>query len=236
MHYKKTTFLLIYCCFVLGACSAKPDEKTTKNIALQYIKNMSPIEITTDKIKILKSYEKEGNRVMVLQVGGMLCDMPMIKTDKEWVARGISCNGPIFTPEELKAEKKKIFLKDHAEWMKKSNMEVPKSISEKTYYIGGRIEGDTITEQYRFKNKKRADYDNEDWNIAVEAYSGVDKELCDINKEFIENGVNYKNEHYTADNELIGIAEFNENTCKEYLKPASHFNSYYGPVSITPAR
>lgn len=44
-------------------------------------------------IKIVKSFEKDGKLVYILQIKGMICEMPMIEIDKQWNATGIKCGG-----------------------------------------------------------------------------------------------------------------------------------------------
>ena len=46
---------------------------------------------TASEIKVIKSYEKDGKTVMVLQIKNMICDMPMIEIDGQWSATGINC-------------------------------------------------------------------------------------------------------------------------------------------------
>ncbi|WP_198304535.1 hypothetical protein [Arcobacter vandammei] len=70
-------------------CSSTPDEKTVKNIAVQY--NITSAQ--ESDIKIVKSFEKDGKIVYILQIKGMICEMPMIEIDKQWNATGIKCGG-----------------------------------------------------------------------------------------------------------------------------------------------
>lgn len=77
----------------LAACSSKPSEKEVKELAQQYLASMPFGGGGGSEIKVIKSYVKDGNVVMVIQSGNMICDMPMMKTDKGWIARGISCGG-----------------------------------------------------------------------------------------------------------------------------------------------
>ena len=44
-------------------------------------------------IKIVKSFEKDGKLVYILQIKGMICEMPMIEIDKQWNAIGMKCGG-----------------------------------------------------------------------------------------------------------------------------------------------
>ncbi len=42
-------------------------------------------------IKIIKSYEKDGKNVQILQIKNHICEMPMLKIDNKWTALGIEC-------------------------------------------------------------------------------------------------------------------------------------------------
>ena len=57
-----------------------------------YNKLVEDIEKEND-IKIVKSFEKDGKLVYILQIKGMICEMPMIEIDKQWNATGIKCGG-----------------------------------------------------------------------------------------------------------------------------------------------
>ncbi|WP_198304208.1 hypothetical protein [Arcobacter vandammei] len=70
-------------------CSSEPDEKTVKAIAAKY--NVKSAQ--ESDIKIVKSFEKDGKIVYILQIKGMICEMPMIEIDKQWNATGIKCGG-----------------------------------------------------------------------------------------------------------------------------------------------
>ena len=46
------------------------------------------------KVKVIvKSFEKDGKLVYILQIKGMICEMPMIEIDKQWNAIGMKCGG-----------------------------------------------------------------------------------------------------------------------------------------------
>lgn len=82
--------------------------KPPKDITRKMVLNFFPgAELTLDDIKYLSAYSKDGGYVVNIQVGDALCEMPMIKGDKEWIAKGISCNGEFLSPEK-KATRKKV--------------------------------------------------------------------------------------------------------------------------------
>lgn len=93
-------FVLLVALVTLVGCSKGPSNKDASGLALSYLTGMAP-GITEKDISILKSFEKEGNTIVVVQAGGMLCDMPVIKGKDSWIARGISCNGQFETKEIL---------------------------------------------------------------------------------------------------------------------------------------
>ena len=69
--------------------SSTPDEKTVKSLAALY--NIKSAQ--ENDIKIVKSFEKDGKLVYILQIKGMICEMPMIEIDKQWSATGMKCGG-----------------------------------------------------------------------------------------------------------------------------------------------
>jgi|GEM_PF-532179 len=86
----------------LAGCG-KPPKDVSRKIALNYLVRN---ELILDDIKYLSAYEKDGGYTVNIQAGDALCEMPMIKGDKEWIGKGISCNGT-FIPEQKRKERKK---------------------------------------------------------------------------------------------------------------------------------
>jgi len=72
----------------LTGCSG-PSDDIVKNIASQY--HISGAKASD--IKIVKSYDKDGKTVMVLQIKNMICEMPMLEINGQWNATGINCGG-----------------------------------------------------------------------------------------------------------------------------------------------
>lgn len=93
----------------LVGCSKGPNNKDASNLAMNYLSGMVP-GITEKDISILKTFEKEGNTIVVVQAGGMLCDMPVIKGKDGWLARGISCNGQFESPEKSAERSRNAFF------------------------------------------------------------------------------------------------------------------------------
>ena len=86
--FSKTMLLATIASLLFTACSG-PDEKVVKNIAVKY--NIKQAEVSD--VKIVKSYEDKGKTVFILEIKGIICEMPMIEIDKNWTATGISCKG-----------------------------------------------------------------------------------------------------------------------------------------------
>jgi hypothetical protein len=110
--------LAVLSLFLVIGCSPAPDDETAKSLAMSYLSEgfgFDQVPVEKDMIKILKSFEREGAPVMTFQVGGMICDMPVLKTDQGWIARGISCQGSIYTPEQLYKKKKDQYLEKFRE-------------------------------------------------------------------------------------------------------------------------
>lgn len=80
--------LLIAGYFIYGILT-QPSDEVVKNIASNY----NVVYAKTTDINILKSYEEKGKLVYILNIKGMICEMPMLKVDDEWIATGIDCRG-----------------------------------------------------------------------------------------------------------------------------------------------
>lgn len=71
----------------------RPSSSTVKNIATQYASQMA-FGGPYASITILKSYERNGETVEVLQINNTICKMPMLKNASgEWIATGMYCGG-----------------------------------------------------------------------------------------------------------------------------------------------
>ncbi len=69
--------------------SANPSDKTVISLALKYKIHKAK----ASDIRIIKSYKKDGRKVIILKIKNSVCDMPMIEIDGKWSATGISCKG-----------------------------------------------------------------------------------------------------------------------------------------------
>ena len=98
---------LIACINIIG-CSKGPSNKKASNLAFNYLSGMIP-GITENEISILNSLEKNGNTIIVVQAGGLLCNMPVLKGNDGWIATGISCNGKFEPPDKAAVRTLNVF-------------------------------------------------------------------------------------------------------------------------------
>lgn len=110
--------------YLLMGCSSGPNKSEAINLAYSYLNNMVP-GIEKNEISILKSHEKDGDIVVTVQAGGMLCDMPTIKGKDGWIARGINCNGQFESQEKAAIRSKKYYVKKTAENVIAENKKCP---------------------------------------------------------------------------------------------------------------
>ena len=66
-----------------------PSDDLIKDLAVKY--NIRGA--TRSDIEIIKSYEKEGKTVQMLEIKGMVCEMPMLEVKGDWRALGMNCKG-----------------------------------------------------------------------------------------------------------------------------------------------
>ena len=110
---KKVMPLLFIAVCLLTACTKAPSNAESKKIAVGYLNNFIP-EATEDKISIAKSYEKEGNTIVVFQAGqSMVCEMAVLKGKDGWIGRGIDCSGEFYTPEQKKVSNSNTMAKNN---------------------------------------------------------------------------------------------------------------------------
>jgi len=105
-----------YCFLILAVASTiflsgcgKPPKDITEKIAFNYVGSMGGGLLELSDIKYLSAASKDGGYLVNIQAGDALCEMQMIKGDKEWLAKGISCNGSFLSPEKIAPRKKKVF-------------------------------------------------------------------------------------------------------------------------------
>lgn len=121
----------------LSGCG-KPPKDVARKMVLSYFPNEY---LTLDDIKYLSAYSKEGGYVVNIQAGDALCEMSMIKGDKEWMAKGISCNGRFLSPEKVAEHKKAQIIealkKTAADANAKGPQTVPNGVRIEKYVFDG---------------------------------------------------------------------------------------------------
>jgi len=111
--------LIIEIC--VAGCSA-PSKDESKDLLLLYLKDRYQW-LEKEDIEIVKTYSKDSNTVIVMQVGEALCDVTAIKVKNKWVGRQLTCSGTITTPktakERIRAKNIAIIKKDAEAFNKK---------------------------------------------------------------------------------------------------------------------
>lgn len=119
-----TIFAVLVVTVGLIGCG-KPPKDTARKIALNYLERDGLI---LDDIKYLSAYSKDGGYTVNIQAGDALCEMPMIKGDKDWMAKGISCNGQFLSPEKVTERKKARFSEALKKEMAEANAKGPRTL------------------------------------------------------------------------------------------------------------
>jgi hypothetical protein len=108
---KRFVFMAVALTLPLSGCG-KPPKDVAQKIALNYINDMgSGTYVELSDIKYLSAASKDGGYLVNIQAGDALCEMRMIKGEKEWMAKGISCNGDFLSREKTVERKKVVFTK-----------------------------------------------------------------------------------------------------------------------------
>lgn len=79
--------LLLIVGYFIYSIFTKPSDEIVKKIASSYNVSYSK----ASDINIIKSYEDKGKLVYILNIKNMICEMPMINVNGEWLATGINC-------------------------------------------------------------------------------------------------------------------------------------------------
>jgi hypothetical protein len=101
---KKVLWLMVLflVAFAVAGCG-KPPKDVARKLALSYVDDS---ELVLADVEYLSAYAKEGGYTVNVRVGDAICEMPMIKGEKGWLAKGISCNGS-FLSSEKRAERRR---------------------------------------------------------------------------------------------------------------------------------
>lgn len=223
MKRSTTVLLLTVYAALFAGCSNKPSDETTRNLVSQYLEQ-SPsmtggLKVPKEKIKVSNSYDKDGRKVMVVRVGGMVCDMPVIKGDKDWMATGISCNGSVYTPEEAAQEQKKEGL----EYYEKAGDELKKKGPQKVGAVqvdSITVKGDTVTIETSVPGVTAAQLDEKKKAvIANEAQNSVLADYCNDDRKgpMIKAGATFIANLKAADKTPILTASADKAKCETYF-------------------
>jgi hypothetical protein len=106
---------------VITACGGPPKDEARKNL-LAYLEKDG---VLLEDIKFVSSYAKDGGYTVNLMAGQATCEMPMLKVDGKWIAKGMSCNGGYFTPEQAKERRKMALIKSYKDAAAKANAKLP---------------------------------------------------------------------------------------------------------------
>lgn len=158
----KILIVLIFAVIIGLIGCGKPPKDVARKIVLSYFGARE--ELILEDIKYLNAYSKDGGYTVNIQAGNALCEMPMIKGDKEWVAKGISCNGQFLSPEKFKERKKVRISEEIKKEMASENAKLPKTLEngiriEKLTFDGTRFSG-VLTSPLKateFTDKKKKD-------------------------------------------------------------------------------
>ncbi|MDY3203850.1 hypothetical protein [Arcobacter sp.] len=67
-----------------------PSNSTIEKLASYYMPSHNLY--LGEKFKILNSYEDKGKLIYVLEIYGGVCEMPVVKTSRGWIATSMNCN------------------------------------------------------------------------------------------------------------------------------------------------
>lgn len=202
-------FKLVALCSAIGifmGCSSKPSKSESKQIGYQYLVEMVP-GIKKDEIEVLKTFIKEESPVVVIQAGGMICEMPMLKGKDGWIARGISCNGQFETPEKSAQRKKEVFRESVVSFVEKENKTYPAKLDNGSVMKKATLINDSLVYEVSYPEIKVADISKKTMDEAMAADAKVVKENLCSNKTFskmLNNGYSIEFKWYDADNVSIG--------------------------------
>jgi vacuolar-type H+-ATPase subunit H len=209
------SFILLIACVTVLGCSKEPSSKDAKKLAQRYLSSRVP-GISEEEISILKTFEKDGTTIVVVQAGGMVCDLSVTKGKDGWKAKGISCNGQ-FEPQEKATERKRSFLIAN---MKQTVDDLNKKVPTMS------ADGTIRTDKYELVNSTVVVYQT---NVTANARDMTAKEnedkrteylstACDKMKEMVTNGINYEYSIKDKDGKPLITHNINNETCGKYLQ------------------
>jgi len=215
----RMTVLLVslLACINLVGCSKGPSNRNASKLALNYLSRIIP-GITEKEIIISGTLEMGDNTVVIVQAGGMYCDMPVIKSEGRWAAKNISCYGQFES-----AEKAVVRLQNTARSHLKTKVD---SINSKLLYT---IDNDVMYNKHEFANDTAVYYltllDTKNIDCTNELISSKLKplihSLCsdyDTHKGYFYYDVSYDYSYHDSNGKLTSKHITNEDICdKLYL-------------------
>ena len=202
------TFAIFIITVGLAGCG-KPPKDVTRKMVLNYFPGA---ELTLDDIKYLSAYSKDGGYVINIQAGDALCEMPMIKGDTEWIAKGISCNGE-FLSSEKKAVRKKARI---IESLKKEVVDLNAKGS-KTLDNGVRIEKYAFDgSRFSFKMTSPLKPSSFTQEVKNKLTSRMTEDFClkPENQDIVSVGLTYGTDIYSTDGTPILTVTVDDYACK----------------------
>lgn len=205
---------LIACANLVG-CSKQPSDKVAKKLAQVYLSSTVP-GITENEVNVIKSFEKDGGTIVVVQAGGMTCDMTVIKEKGGWKIREVSCNGQ-FEPQEKAAERKRTFM---IASMKQSVEELNKKVPTTS------ADGTLRTDRYELVDNTMIVHQT---NVTANAgdltatqiedkKAGYLPTACVKYKELVTNGITYVYDVNDKNGNPLIKHLINNETCNKYLQ------------------
>jgi hypothetical protein len=206
---------LIACINLIG-CSKGPSNKDASNLAFSFLSGMIP-GITEKEISILKTLEKEGNTIVVVQAGEMLCNMPVIKRKDGWIASGILCNGQFEPPEKAAIRALNAIRDDIKTEIDQLNNKGPYTSEDgNVRYNKAEFENNVAAYYITLLNTNAMDCTNK---IITEKIKPLINSLCSDSesKELLIHDISYKINSYDSDGNLSLKHIINRDICNNKL-------------------
>ena len=208
------TFFALIACASLVACSKKPSNEVAKKLAQEYLSGMVP-GISEEEISVKETVEKEGKTIVVVQAGGMVCDMTVIKGKDGWKTGGVSCNGQFESPEKDADRKRNFMIANMKQSVDELNKKVPTMSAD----------GTLRTDKYELVNNTMVVHQT---NVMANAGAATAKEIedkradylskaCVKYKELVTSGINYEYDVKDKDGKPLIKHLINNETCSKYL-------------------
>ena len=174
-------------CLSLTGCGGPPKDVSRK-ILLQYLEKEG---VLLEDIKFVSSYAKDGGYTVNLMAGQATCEMPMLKVDGKWIAKGMSCSGGYFTPEQAKDRSKKLMIKTVQDEISKLMKTLPKTADNGVITTKVTFDASSNTVSYFATSPaKAAEYTE---TVAKERNEVYKQAMCDgsSSRSMLDNGISF---------------------------------------------